>query len=474
MLFNSPIFLFAYLPFILVVYFVLPVKVRNLFLLIASLIFYWWGEPIFIRVIILMIVVNYLFAILISIFSKSRQLSQLLLFAGSGANLIFLFVYKYNNFFLENLFLIFPKINFNLQEVILPLAISFFTFHAISYLVDVYRKKILPQKNLLQLSLYFLFFPHLLAGPIVRYADIANQLIKRRITSESFAYGIRRFITGLAKKVLIADTLAFPIDEIFSTPPIHLMPTSAWLGIMGYTLQIYFDFSGYSDMAIGLASMFGFKFPENFNYPYASRSVTEFWKRWHITLSNWFRDYVYIPLGGNRVARFRTYINLWIVFLLVGLWHGAGWNFIFWGIYQGFFLVIERIELVKKTFNRILLPKIFSHLYLILVVMIGWVFFRSKDFNYAVSFIRQLSQVFENKAYQNAYHSLAYFARRDVLLALIIGSILSFPITRIPSEKLIKNSIVQIISLSFLFFIFFLSLITVSVQTYNPFIYFRF
>ena len=474
MLFNSPIFLFAYLPFILFGYFVLPVKVRNLFLLIASIIFYWWGEPIFIRVIILMIVVNYLFALLISIFSKSRQLSQLLLFAGCGANLIFLFVYKYNNFFLENLFYIFPKIRFNLSEAILPLAISFFTFHAISYLVDVYRKKILPQKSLLQLSLYFLFFPHLLAGPIVRYADISDQLIKRRITTESFVYGIRRFITGLSKKVLIADTLAFPIDEIFSTPPSHLMPTSAWLGILGYTLQIYFDFSGYSDMAIGLASMFGFKFPENFNYPYASKSVTEFWKRWHITLSNWFRDYVYIPLGGNRVARFRTYINLWVVFLLVGLWHGAGWNFIFWGIYQGFFLVLERIELEKKTFDRIFLPRIFSHLYLILVTMIGWVFFRSKDFSYAISFIRQLSQVFESKAYQNAYHPLAYFARRDVLLALIIGSILSFPIIKTPSEKLIKNSFTQIIALLFLFFIFLLSLVAVSVQTYNPFIYFRF
>ena len=328
MLFNSPIFLFAFLPLSLFTYLLIPKKTRNLFLALASIIFYWWGEPNFIKFILLMITVNFFFAQLISSYSRVEHKAKFFLFVGVFINLIFLSYFKYYDFFFQNIFFLFPQLKFELSTSILPLAISFFIFHAISYLVDVYRKKIAPETNFLQLNLYFLLFPHLLAGPIVRFSEISKQITNRVSTLDNLSYGVIRFIIGLAKKVLIADTLAPVVDEIFATPPDGLMPTSALLGIFAYTLQIYFDFSGYSDMAIGLALIFGFKFPENFNYPYIARSLQDFWRRWHMTLSNWFRDYLYIPLGGNRCSSSRNYLNILFVFLLVRLWHGAGWNFI--------------------------------------------------------------------------------------------------------------------------------------------------
>lgn len=474
MLFNSPIFLFAFLPTVLIIYFILPEKIKNLFLLFASAFFYWWGEPIFIKNLLLVVLANYLVAYLISYYNNIVKISRTFLLIGITINLSFLFYFKYSNFFLENISWMLPKIHPSLTQVVLPLAISFFTFHALSYLIDVYKKKISVQTNPVKLGLYFLLFPHLLAGPIVRLSDIENQLDKRVVTLDTISYGVVRFITGLAKKVLIADTLAPFIDEIFATPTIHLMPTSALLGMVGYTLQIYFDFSGYSDMAIGLASMFGFRFPENFNYPYFATSVTEFWRRWHMTLSNWFRDYLYIPLGGNRVSPIRNYFNLLIVFILVGLWHGAGRSFIFWGLYQGIFLMFERLTFLKKLSGKLSLPNLYNHIYLLIIVMIGWVFFRSSSLNYAVSYINQLIHLFDHQAYINSYHSTDYFIRSDVLLALIVGSLLSFPVVKLLPKQLSSTPLARVISLLLLTGLFLLSLTATAVQTYNPFIYFRF
>lgn len=474
MLFNSPIFLFAYLPLVILIYFAVPEKFKNTHLLISSIVFYFWGEPIFIKNLLLMILVNFITALLISNFQKTRPLSLSFLTIGIIANLFFLFYFKYFNFFLYNLTRIFSNSPQKAMPIILPLAISFFTFHAISYIIDVYKKRVAAQRNPAKLSLYFLLFPHLLAGPIVRLTDLGDQLNKRVTTLDSLAFGASRFITGLAKKVLIADTLAFAIDEVFSTPPSHLMPTSALFGMVAYTLQIYFDFSGYSDMAIGLAAIFGFKFPENFNYPYSASSVTEFWRRWHMTLSNWFRDYLYIPLGGNRVSPVRNYLNLIAVFLLVGLWHGAGWNFIFWGLYQGIFLVLERINLLRKVVVRLPLLHLFKHLYLIVIVMFSWVIFRSPNLSYALSFMHQMAKLFDQSAYQNVYHPLEYFLRGDVVLALIMGSILSFPIIKLMPERFTALAINNALTLILLSILFLLSITQTAVQTYNPFIYFRF
>lgn len=459
MLFSSPIFLFAFLPLVLIGYFCLPAKLRNPFLLLSSIIFYFWGEPSFIWMVLMMIVINYLIAIFIHLQKQSLTKSKLILLIGVSINLYFLWHYKYLDFFLQRL---------SLSPI--PLAISFFVFHAISYLIDTYHQKIIPQVNILKLGLYFLLFPHLLAGPIIRYRDIRDQLSQRKIILSDFSIGAVRFIFGLAKKVLIADTLAAPINEIFATPAAHLLPSVAWFGLIAFTLQIYFDFSGYSDMAIGLGKIFGFKFPENFNYPYAATSLTDFWRRWHITLSNWFRDYLYIPLGGNRVPALRHYLNIWLVFLLVGLWHGASWSFIIWGIYQGLFLILERINFLADLVRRLALPKLVSHFYLILVVMIGWVFFRSANLDQAWEFIQQLALLADGTAYLDAYHPLDYFIHSDILIVTILGSIISFPIF----NNIHRTPVNQAVLIFLLFVLLIISASVISIQTYNPFIYFRF
>ncbi|MGD8338870.1 MAG: MBOAT family protein, partial [Desulfobacterales bacterium] len=378
MLFSSIIFLFQFLPLCLLLYFLAGKRLRNLLLLIASLVFYAWGESYYVLLMLVSILVNYLCGLMIDRY-RGRQAARGFLIAAIAFNVLSISVFKYANFLVDNLNTLLSQIGagpIELAPIHLPIGISFFTFQAMSYAVDVYRRDAPVQRNPLNIGLYIALFPQLIAGPIIRYHDIAAQLIRRRVRLDDLSYGIERFVVGLGKKVLIANQVAIIADQVFSFPYETLTPGVAWLGVLCYTLQIYFDFSGYSDMAIGIGRMFGFHFLENFNYPYISRSIREFWRRWHISLSSWFRDYLYIPLGGNHRGPLRTYLNLLIVFFLCGLWHGASWNFVIWGLLHGLFLVIERLGF-EKILNRWWSP--LRYLYVMLVVCTGWVFFRAEN-----------------------------------------------------------------------------------------------
>ena len=347
MVFSSPIFVFLFLPLVLAVYFISPKSVRNAVLLVASLLFYAWGEGKYVAVMLLSICLNYFAALTLERTTNARGTRWVLALA-VVLNLLLLGILKYASFVIRTVGMVVmipPVATDFVSAVRLPIGISFYTFQAMSYVIDVYRREVSAERNLLNTALYISFFPQLIAGPIVRYSEIAYQFVNRRVTTAEFAYGIQRFILGMSKKVLLANPLAITADYVFSLRPEVLSFGMAWLGVICYTLQIYFDFSGYSDMAIGLAHMFGFRFPENFNYPYISQSVREFWRRWHITLSNWFRDYLFIPLGGSRCSTARTYFNLLVVFALCGLWHGPSWTFVLWGLFHGTFMVLERIAL---------------------------------------------------------------------------------------------------------------------------------
>jgi len=362
-------------------------------------------------------------------------------------------------------------------RVLLPIGISFFTFHAISYVVDVYRGDATAQKSPVHAALYLLLFPQLIAGPIIRYRDIADQLARRWVTADDFAYGIRRFVIGLAKKVLIANVVAGPADQIFGLPTSQLDPGRAWLGIVCYTLQIYFDFSGYSDMAIGLGRMFGFRFPENFRWPYIAESVQGFWRRWHMSLSTWFRDYLYVPLGGNRVSPVRTYVNLVVVFFLCGLWHGASWTFVVWGLYHGTFLVVERLGLAEAL-ERVWRP--LRHVYLLVVVMIGWVFFRAETLTGAIGFLRAMAGA---RATAPTIYTLGWYLTPELWIALVAGAIGSMPI--VPALAAARGRTGQTpapgaattypaFSTVALMALLVASIVHIAARTYNPFIYFRF
>jgi alginate O-acetyltransferase complex protein AlgI len=362
--------------------------------------------------------------------------------------------------------------------VLLPIGISFFTFHAISYVVDVYRRDATAQKSPVHAALYLLLFPQLIAGPIIRYRDIADQLARRVVSLDGFAYGIRRFVIGLAKKVLIANVVAGPADQIFAMPPGHLSAPYAWLGVLCYTLQIYFDFSGYSDMAVGLGRMFGFRFPENFRWPYISETVQEFWRRWHMSLSTWFRDYLYVPLGGNRVSPGRTYVNLVTVFFLCGLWHGASWTFVFWGLFHGTFLVLERLGLADRV-KSLWAP--LRHVYLLLVVMIGWVFFRAETLAGAVAFLKAMAGL---GATTPAAYTLGWYLTPELGLALIAGAIGSMPVVSalarwrdeavVATTRPALQSLLTATSVASLVALLVASVMQMAARTYNPFIYFRF
>ncbi len=470
MVFSSNIFLLAFLPLTLLLYFVLPKNlttknIRNFVLLIVSLAFYAWGEMQYLWLLLLSIAANYFFGIAIA--KKSRNFYVIIAIA---FNLLLLGYFKYANFLVENLNHIFA-VKIVLQKVHLPIGISFFTFHAISYLIDIYRGKCRPQKNIFDLALYISFFPQLIAGPIVRYNFIEKYLTKRRYNSFFAAYGIRRFIIGLGKKIIIANPLGELADAIFSSPLNELNSTFAWVGIACYTLQIYFDFSGYSDMAVGLARIFGFKFPENFNYPYVSHSIKEFWRRWHMSLSAWFRDYVYIPLGGNRVSVAHQYFNLVLVFFLCGLWHGASWNFIIWGMFHGFFLVFERLKIGKNFLN--FLPKWLQNFYTIFVVTIGWVFFRSPDLGYSFSYLKTLFS--SNEAAVISGQILRLFESHFVWMSAILAIAGFGALPKNIALKLMrKNKIFVTVFDLFLIAVFLFVLVRLSAATHNPFIYFQF
>lgn len=459
MVFSSNIFLFLFLPLTFFGYFLLGgKKYKNAILLLASLIFYAWGEAQYLVLLLISITANYFFGCGIE---KSKRI----IFVAITFNLLLLGYYKYANFLVENLNLLLP-FEIKLDKVSLPIGISFFTFHAISYLVDIYRKKCRAQKNIFDLALYIAFFPQLIAGPIVRYNFIAKYLSHRRHRWFFAAYGIRRFIIGLGKKVLIANPLGEVADVIFALPALDLSSYFTWVGIICYTLQIYFDFSGYSDMAIGLARVFGFRFPENFNYPYISRSIREFWRRWHMSLSAWFRDYVYIPLGGNRVSTSRQYFNLVLVFFLCGLWHGASWNYVVWGMFHGIFLVGERVAENTRLIN------LSGRVYTMFFVMIGWVFFRSPDLEYALIYLYKMFFFEEGAELINVGRAIeSHFARTAFVLALIGMT----PLVKNGAIKLMRrHKKLVIIGDVLLLIVFVLALTCLSAATHNPFIYFQF
>jgi len=475
MLFSSTIFLFLFLPITLIVnWSISSIRLKNIFLLIASLFFYAWGEGELVFLMLFSILMNYAFGIAIDK-AASTNYKKIFLSLGIIGNLGILVYYKYAYFLIDNFNTLFSQTTIatiQFSEIALPIGISFFTFQSISYIVDVFRNEGKVQKDPLNLALYIALFPQLIAGPIVRYHDVFLQIENRTVDSDKIAEGIRRFIIGLAKKVLIANVCGRVADQIFDLSANDLTSSVAWLGIISYSFQIFFDFSGYSDMAIGLGKMFGFDFLENFNFPYISKSIKEFWRRWHISLSTWFRDYLYIPLGGNKKSLLRTYTNLIIVFFLTGLWHGASWNFIFWGLFHGLFLIIERLGL-DKILTR--LPQFIRHIYTLLVVIIGWVFFRSNDL--ASSFI-YIQKMLGFSQPQYTVYQFSIFFEREVIITLIAAILVSIPLNNI-----IKNKFILSLKDSSAFFylqhimlvvIFLFSIMSIASGTHNPFIYFRF
>lgn len=461
MLFASITFIFFFLPVVLLIYWTLKnTRSQNIFLLFASVFFYIWGEAWQISVLILSVLSSYYCALKVQEAASTKK--KAILLAGVGFNLVLLIAFKYSNFLIEGINRIL-QINLPLTNLHLPLGISFFVFHAISYVTDVYRNKVKAEKNIGVVSLYFFFFPHQIAGPIVRYEHFAVNVHDRSTKAKDLYIGIERFIQGLAKKVLIANSVAKSSDAIFSLQGDDLSFPLAWLGALCYTIQIYFDFSGYSDMAIGLARVFGFRFHENFNYPYASRSITDFWRRWHISLSSWFRDYLYIPLGGNRGSELRTYLNLAIVFLLCGLWHGANFTFIIWGLWHGTFLIVERLGIEKKLTEH----KVLSHMWTLLLVILGWVIFRADSAEYSFFFIKRMFSFAHIDG-----ESLVMVIDSIGVLGVYLGVLLSTgQIYHFFKRKL---NVVPGCYEVFLLLIFALSMIRLSVSTFNPFIYFRF
>lgn len=463
MLFTSISFLYYFLPLVLIVYFIVPKKYKNLVLLLFSLLFYFYGEPKYILLMLFEILVAYIGAILIDKY-KDKSILILTLFI----HIILLVIFKYTDFFISNINNIFNT-NFKLLNIALPIGISFYTFQIISYVIDVYRGKVKVQKSFLKLATYVSLFPQLIAGPIVRYEIIEDELDNRTHSFENFALGTRRFIIGLAKKVLIANMLGelcTKFDLINERSIVFY-----WIFAISYMLQIYFDFSAYSDMAIGLGKIFGFNFLENFNYPYISKSITEFWRRWHISLGSWFRDYVYIPLGGNRVSKIKFLRNILIVWLLTGIWHGASWNFIIWGLLFGILLIIEKLWL-----NKILdkLPNIIKRIYVLFIVMISFIIFNANTMNTAWHNIIGLFGV-NKEPFINTY---TIYYLKSYLPILIVAIIASTPICKNIIEKLKKNNLINnIINILEPFYIIILLLLVTAYlidSSYNPFLYFRF
>lgn len=471
MVFSSSVFLFQFLPLTLIVYYLLPKRARNFFLLIDSLIFFAWNQLNYLWLILFSIVVNYLGGLFIDRCRK-QSFRRFWLVIAILINLGLLGYFKYFNFLMENFSALTGRA-IDFTAVILPIGISFFTFQSMSYVIDVYRKKAAVQKNLFNLALYVAMFPQLIAGPIVRYTDVAAEIDSRSVNLNDFYDGTVRFICGLAKKVLISNTLAVAVDQIWANGLDRTGFWIVWAGSILYTLQIYFDFSGYSDMAIGLGRYFGFHFPENFNLPYISRSITEFWRRWHISLSGWFRDYVYIPLGGNRK---HVLFNLAVVFLLTGIWHGAQWTFVLWGIYNGFFIIIERI-LKGKTFIKGFpdwSKRLFGSLYTLFIVNLGWVLFRAPDLNQAWTWIRQM---FGIGLPANPGFTVFWYLNHLVLAAAIAGIFFSSSWPRRIKDRLQKHlsqPVFLILQNLCCILLFLASAMSVVSGAYNPFIYFQF
>ena len=467
MLFSSSTFIFLFLPIVLFVYYVFLRKNRflqNVFLLLASLVFYAWGEVAFVFVMIASIIANYFFGLFVSK-AKNSSTKRLTLILSVIFNLSILFVFKYLAFSLTNINALF-KTSITVPDIALPIGISFFTFQAMSYVIDVYRGEKV-QKNILNVGLYISFFPQLIAGPIVRYQTVALQIQNRKESFDDFSDGVCRFIIGMGKKVLLANSLAVVADAAFNGDISNTSASFAWLGAIAYTMQIFFDFSGYSDMAIGLGRMFGFKFLENFNYPYISTSITEFWRRWHISLGTWFRDYVYFPLGGSRVkSKSRLILNLFIVWLLTGIWHGANWTFIVWGLMYFVLLVIEKLTGLHKVEKF----KILRWVYTLLFVVLGWVIFRADTLNDAFTY---LGVMFGSNGI--LIDNFAIFYCKENIVYFLAGLICCTPVISYVYRKIInKNKLMPVFAGIALVVIAILSIIYIIKGTYNPFIYFNF
>ena len=461
-------FVFMFLPIVCATYLLARKELQNYILLIASILFYAWGEPRYLAIMILTILVNYIGANYISR-SHNAMHRKLLLIATIVVDLSFLFYFKYFNFVMDNINQLFhTQINF--IDVVMPIGISFYTFQALSDVVDVYRNEVKAQRDIYKLALYITLFPQLVAGPIVKYHDVDEQISDRTVTFDKVAYGVKRFIVGLAKKMLIANTLGAVADKIFTQPVENFDALTAWIGAIAYTLQLYYDFSGYSDMAIGLGSIFGFKFLENFNYPYISKSITEFWRRWHISLSTWFKEYLYIPLGGNRVSKRRNLFNLFVVFLATGVWHGASWNFIFWGLWHGAFIIFEKITGWHKKDGGLKI-NIAQHIYTMFAFVIGWVMFRADNMAYAWDYLKNMfGLISEHKI----TYKLPYYIDNIEIITFAVAILCAMPIFRGMLEVKYERKILRTIINIWLIVLFVLSASSIAASTYNPFIYFRF
>ena len=472
MLFSTSTFIFLFLPIVLFFYYIVfrkNRKLQNVFLLFSSLFFYAWGEPKFVLVMMLSIVINWGLGLIVSQKQNNQTLCKLIIRLGVVLNLSLLFVFKYLAFSCTIINKIFFT-NITIPKIALPIGISFFTFQAMSYVIDVYRQKKHVQKNILSVGLYISFFPQLIAGPIVRYETVADEILNRKECLEDFISGFSQFIIGLGKKVLLSNSVAFLADTTFNSIESNnnISIALAWLGAISYTLQIFFDFCGYSDMAIGLGKMFGFHFLENFNYPYISTSITEFWRRWHISLGTWFKDYLYFPLGGSRVKTARLLFNLFVVWLITGLWHGANYTFILWGLLYFILLVFEKLTNFNKKSGT--LVNFFKRTYTLFFVIMGWVLFRASSLPNAVNYYKALFGLSHNNLFDNTF--IIYLKQNSIFI--IIGIVLSTPIFRILKIKFENTKIYNIISGLGLIILFILSLSNIVNDTYNPFIYFNF
>ena len=468
MLFSSIVFLFAFLPIVLILYYIVPKAFKNVVMLLGSLVFYAWGEPVYIFLMLLSILFNYVCGLDISRYQVKGKKAKRRLVFNIIVNLFILGFFKYSGFVINTVNGLLP-VSIPYRELSLPIGISFYTFQLLSYTIDIYRGNVKVQKNILNFALYVTMFPQLIAGPIVRYADVERQLANRRESWGKFGEGVLLFVRGLAKKVLLANTVGLVFEEVTALPSGNVSVLSAWLGCAAYTFQIYFDFSGYSDMATGLGKMFGFDFSRNFFYPYMSKSITEFWRRWHISLGSWFREYVYIPLGGNRVTVKRHICNILIVWALTGLWHGAAWNFVIWGLYYGLVLLIEKYFL-QSFLSRI--PSVFDRIYSMLLVMIGWVFFFSPTPGAAVGYLKVMTGIGANGLVDK--YSLYLLVTNAVLWVLLILG--STPYVHQVYERVIYGGkkVRTVLNCIVYMAMFLLCVAYLVTESYNPFLYFRF
>ena len=459
MVFSSIPFLFFFLPIVLICYYLVPFKLKNYVLLVFSFIFYAWGEPVYIILMIFSCLLNYFYAL----YHDKVKNRKLLFILCIVANLLILGFFKYADFLIDVINSIF-RLNINPLKLALPIGISFFTFQTMSYSIDVYRSSVVPERNFFYFTTYVSMFPQLIAGPIVRYETISKELYKRDINFNNFSDGLLRFMQGLFKKVLIANNIGYLWTTLSSMESLSI--ASAWLGIIAYTFQIYFDFSAYSDMAIGMGKMLGFNYLENFNYPYISKSVTEFWRRWHISLSSWFKDYVYIPLGGSKCSRIKHIRNILIVWCLTGIWHGASYNFMLWGLYYGIILIIEKFFL-KDFLSK--LPNTLKHIYTMLVVIIGWLIFASTDLSMFSVYFSNMFNIFKYPFIDETF--IFYF--KSYFIIIVISTLLSMPIYQNIKKKLNSRGW-MIISLILYLVFFFITVSYLVSDSYNPFLYFRF